>query len=29
MHEGYRSLRGDPNDLYEEIAVAYLRGMMF
>ncbi|MFI6742453.1 FAD-dependent monooxygenase [Nonomuraea sp. NPDC050451] len=29
MHQGYQSLEEDPNDLYEKIAVDYLRGMMF
>ncbi|QHC23148.1 FAD-dependent monooxygenase [Streptomyces sp. GS7] len=29
MHRGYQSLDGDPNDLYEKVAVDYLRGMMF
>ncbi|MGK5557229.1 FAD-dependent monooxygenase [Actinomadura kijaniata] len=29
MHQGYQSLEGNPNTLYDEIAVDYLRGMMF
>ncbi|MFI9047018.1 FAD-dependent monooxygenase [Streptomyces sp. NPDC053427] len=29
LHHGYLSLDGDPNGLYEKIAVDYLRGMMF
>ncbi|MFI7129695.1 FAD-dependent monooxygenase [Nonomuraea sp. NPDC050153] len=29
MHQGYQSPEGDPNDLYDKLAVDYLRGMMF
>ncbi|WP_067821818.1 FAD-dependent monooxygenase [Actinomadura kijaniata] len=29
MHQGYQSPEGDPSTLYDEIAVDYLRGMMF
>ncbi|MBT2206771.1 FAD-dependent monooxygenase [Actinomadura sp. NEAU-AAG7] len=28
LHRGYQSLEGDPDALYEKIAIAYLRGMM-
>ncbi|GAA4490752.1 FAD-dependent oxidoreductase [Actinoallomurus oryzae] len=29
MHQGYQSLEGDPDTLYDKAAVDYLRGMMF
>jgi hypothetical protein len=29
MHEGYRPQVADPDRMYEEIAIDYLRGMMF
>ncbi|MFE6684973.1 FAD-dependent monooxygenase [Streptomyces sp. NPDC057743] len=28
LHQGYQSLSGDPNDLYDRLAVDYLRGML-